>query len=220
VNRIRVRANGVHVESERVTIRARSAVVAVPPTVAGRIEYDPPLPGGRASLHEGMPPGTVLKALAFYDEPFWRDEGLNGFGITPDHPAGFTSDFTPPDGSPGVLAAFLWGRAADEVRRGDGAYRREAITGLLVRLFGEQASRLRDLHELDWLAEEWTRGCYAGLMPPDGWTRLGPDLRRAADPLHWAGSETSPVWMGYMEGAVRSGERVAEEILHRRARGP
>jgi len=33
--------------------------------------------------------------------------------------------------------------------------------------------------------------------------------------LHWAGTETSTVWTGYMEGAVRSGERAAQEILAR-----
>jgi monoamine oxidase len=30
--------------------------------------------------------------------------------------------------------------------------------------------------------------------------------------VHWAGTETSPVWMGYMDGAVRSGERAAREV--------
>jgi monoamine oxidase len=32
--------------------------------------------------------------------------------------------------------------------------------------------------------------------------------------IHWAGTETSTYWNGYMDGAVRSGERAAKEILN------
>ncbi len=30
--------------------------------------------------------------------------------------------------------------------------------------------------------------------------------------VHWAGTETSGYWVGYMDGAIRSGERVAREV--------
>lgn len=70
---------------------------------------------------------------------------------------------------------------------------------------------------MDWLAEEWTGGCYALLMPPHAWTEDGRALREPVGRVHWAGSETSDVWMGYMEGAVRSGERVAGEVLDRQS---
>ena len=41
----------------------------------------------------------------------------------------------------------------------------------------------------------------------------GPALRRPVGRSHWAGTETSTYWNGYMDGAVRSGERAASEVL-------
>ncbi len=53
---------------------------------------------------------------------------------------------------------------------------------------------------------------YGAHLGPGTWTGYGPLLREPEGPIHWAGAETSPVWNGYMDGAVRSGERVAAEI--------
>lgn len=61
--------------------------------------------------------------------------------------------------------------------------------------------------------EPWTRGCYGAHLPPGAWTQLGPALRPAVGRIHWAGTETADRWSGYIDGAIRSGERVAVEIL-------
>ncbi len=66
--------------ADGVVVRARRAVVAVPPTLAGRIAYDPPLPGYRDQLTQRVPMGAVIKCLAVYTEPFWRGDGLSGSG--------------------------------------------------------------------------------------------------------------------------------------------
>jgi monoamine oxidase len=50
-------------------------------------------------------------------------------------------------------------------------------------------------------------------MPPGTWTGFGPALREPVGPVHWAGSETATRWAGYMDGAVRSGERAAADVL-------
>ena len=84
----------------------------------------------------------------------------------------------------------------------------------LVRYFGEQASQPLDYIEQSWAEEEYTRGCYAGYMPPGVWSMYGPALRAPVGRIHWAGTETATVWNGYMEGAVQSGERAAAEILN------
>ena len=47
----------------------------------------------------------------------------------------------------------------------------------------------------------------AATCRPGAWTAYGPALREPIGPLHWAGAETATVWSGYMDGAVRSGER-------------
>jgi monoamine oxidase len=124
-----------------------------------------------------------------------------------------TFDNCPPGGSPGVLLGFLEGAQARRLARADQASRRQEVLSSFGRLFGPRALRPAAYIEQDWTAEEWTRGCYGAHFPPGTWTQFGPALRRPVGRLHWAGAETATVWSGYMDGAVRSGERAAAEIL-------
>jgi monoamine oxidase len=196
-----------------VSVRAKRAIVAVPPTLAGRIAYDPPLPALRDQLTQRMPQGSVIKTMAIYEEPFWRGQTLSGQGTSDVGPARVTFDNSPPDGSPGVLLGFLEGRFAREWAQRPAAERREAILAGHARLFGERAARPIDFVERVWADEEWTRGCYGCLMTTGGWTEYGRALREPIGRLHWAGAETATVWNGYMDGAVSSGERAAAEVL-------
>jgi monoamine oxidase len=195
------------------TVRAQRAIVAIPPTLAGRIAYDPPLPARRDQLTQRMPQGTVIKTMAIYERPFWREEGLSGQATSDVGPARVVFDNSPPDGSPGVLLGFLEGRLARQWGARPAAERREAILAGHARLFGERAARPERFIERVWAEEEWTRGCYGCLMTPGGWTEYGRALRAPIGPLHWAGAETATVWNGYMDGAVQSGERAAAEVL-------
>jgi monoamine oxidase len=195
------------------TVRARRAIVAIPPTLAGRIAYDPPLPARRDQLTQRMPQGTVIKTMAIYERPFWREEGLSGQATSDAGPARVVFDNSPPDGSPGVLLGFLEGRLARQWGARPANERREAILAGHARLFGERAARPERFVERVWAEEEWTRGCYGCLMTTGGWTEYGRALRAPIGPLHWAGAETATVWNGYMDGAVSSGERAAVEAL-------
>ena len=213
VRRIEHGPDGVTVESDGVAVRARRAIVAVPPALAGRIAYDPPLPGLRDQLTQRMPQGTVIKCMAVYDEPFWRDRGLSGQAITDEGPAKILFDNTPQSGSPGVLLGFLEGDRAREWGARPASERRDAVVGGFARIFGERAARPEQFVERVWADEEWTRGCYGCYMPTGGWTRYGKALREPIGVLHWAGAETAVVWNGYMDGAVRTGESTAADVL-------
>jgi monoamine oxidase len=215
VRTIRHAADGVTVEADRVTVRARRAIVAVAPTLAGRIAYDPPLPGFRDQLTQRMPLGTVAKCMAIYDEPFWRREGLSGQGTSDAGPVRLTFDNSPPEGSPGVLLGFLEGRRARELGRRPATERRAAVLDCFARLFGPRAAHPDAYVERLWAEEEWSRGCYGCHMPTGAWTSYGPALREPIGPLHWAGAEYATVWNGYMDGAVRSGETAVREALAR-----
>jgi monoamine oxidase len=215
VRTIRRGDHGVTVEADGATVRARRAVVAVAPTLAGRIAYDPPLPGFRDQLTQRMPLGTVAKCMAIYDEPFWRGEGLSGQGTSDAGPVKLTFDNSPPDGSPGVLLGFLEGRRARELGRLEAGERRAAVIDCFARLFGPRAARPDGYVERLWAEEEWSRGCYGCHMPTGAWTNYGPALREPIGPLHWAGAEYATVWNGYMDGAVRSGEAAASAVLKR-----
>jgi monoamine oxidase len=215
VRKVRWGDQGVTVEADGATVRARRAVVAIAPTLAGRIAYDPPLPGFRDQLTQRMPLGTVAKCMAIYDEPFWRGEGLSGQGSSDTGPVKLTFDNSPPDGSPGVLLGFLEGRHARELGRLGADERRTAVVDCFARLFGPRAGRPARYVERLWADEEWSRGCYGCHMPTGAWTAYGPALREPIGPLHWAGAEYATVWNGYMDGAVRSGEAAAGAVLER-----
>jgi monoamine oxidase len=205
--------DGVVVESDGVTVRARRAIVAVAPALASRIAYDPPLPGFRDQLTQRMPLGTVAKCMAIYEEPFWRQEGLSGQGLSDTGPIKLTYDNSPPGGSPGVLLGFLEGRRARELGRVPADQRRTAVVDCFARLFGPRAGKPDAYVERLWAEEEWTRGCYGCHMPTGAWTNYGPALRPPIGQLHWAGAEYAQVWNGYMDGAVRSGEAAAAEVV-------
>ena len=213
VRRIRDGEDGVTVESDTAAVRARRAIVAVAPALAGRIAYGPPLSGFRDQLTQRMPLGTVAKCMAIYDEPFWRLEGLSGQGTSDTGPVKLTYDNSPPDGSPGVLLGFLEGRHARELGRVPADQRRTAVVDCFARLFGPRAARPEGYVERLWADEEWSRGCYGCHMPTGAWTGYGPALREPIGRLHWAGAEYAMVWNGYMDGAVRSGRSVAREAL-------
>jgi monoamine oxidase len=215
VRKIGMGDHGVTVEADGAVVRARRAIVALAPTLAGRIAYDPALPGFRDQLTQRMPLGTVAKCMAIYDEPFWRADGLSGQGTSDTGPVKLTFDNSPPDGSPGVLLGFLEGRQARELGRLGVEERRAAVIDCFARLFGPKASSPIAYVERLWAEEEWSRGCYGCHMPTGAWTNYGPALREPIGPLHWAGAEYAAVWNGYMDGAVRSGEAAASAVLER-----
>jgi monoamine oxidase len=202
----------------RVTLRdgesvdGSHAVVTLPPTLAGRLEYRPALPSWRDQLTQRLPAGSVIKAFAVYDEPFWRADGLNGQVVSDEGPVKITFDNSPPSGRPGVLLGFFEAGDARRWARRDAADRRRALRECLVRYFGRRAEAMVDYVERDWSAEEFTRGCYGAHFTPGVWTGYGHALRTPVGRVHWAGAECSPVWNGYMEGAVRSGEATADEL--------
>jgi len=208
-----LQADGSGGEPGGLTVRARRAIVAIPPTLAGRIAYDPPLPARRDQLTQRMPQGTVIKTMAIYERPFWREEGLSGQATSDAGPARVVFDNSPPDGSPGVLLGFLEGRLARQWGARPAAERRNAVLAGHARLFGERAAEPERFIERVWAEEEWTRGCYGCLMTTGGWTEYGRALRAPIGALHWAGAETATVWNGYMDGAVQSGERAASAVL-------
>lgn len=210
-------ADGAAGETGGLVVRARHAIVAIPPTLAGRVAYDPPLPARRDQLTQRMPQGTVIKTMAIYERPFWREQGLSGQAAGDGGPARVVFDNSPPDGSPGVLLGFLEGRLARQWGARDAAERREAILAGHARLFGPEAARPGRFIERVWAEEEWTRGCYGCLMTTGAWTEYGRALREPIGPIHWAGAETATVWNGYMDGAVQSGERAAGEVLAARS---
>jgi monoamine oxidase len=213
VRRIVHARDAVTVIGDGTTVWAKRVVVAIPPPLAGRIAYEPALPGHRDQLTQRMPQGAVIKCMAIYDEPFWRADGLSGQATSDVGPAKVIFDNSPPDGSPGVLLGFLEGDRARQFTRVSQDERREAVVGTFRRLFGKRAASPERYVDKSWAEEEWTRGCYGCYLPTGGWTTYGDAIREPIGRIHWAGTETALRWMGYIDGAIRSGERVASEVV-------
>jgi monoamine oxidase len=213
VRQIRNGARGVSVVSDRINVRAKFAIVAVPPVLAGRIDYTPDLPPERDALSQRLPQGSLGKVAAVYDRPFWREQGLNGTALHLEGPVNAIFDDSPPDGSPGVLFGFVGGDAYRGFFPKSPADRRADVLRVFGDCFGAEAASPRDYFDTNWPAERWSRGGPVGIAGPGVYTALGPALRRPVGRIHWAGTETSTYWNGYMDGAVRSGERAAREVL-------
>jgi monoamine oxidase len=217
VSRIEVHGDKVTAITPAGQFEGREIIVTAPPLLAGRIEYEPALPPLREQLTQRTPMGSVIKCQVVYDEPFWRREGLCGQATGDGAGARVVFDNSPPDGSPGVLLAFLEGDEARRLGRESLAVRRQAVIGSLARYFGPRAANAELYLELDWQQEKWTGGCYGTLFGPNVWTRYGHALRTPVGPIHWAGTETATAWCGYMEGAIRSGGDAAQAVLARLA---
>jgi monoamine oxidase len=206
-------ADSVTVTGENFSYEAKKVVVAIPPTLAQRIDYEPLLPTARDQLTQRMFMGDVWKTFAIYDRPFWRDQNLNGLAASTDGYITVTFDNSPKDGSKGILMGFVLGHRAKAFAQLSPAQRQAEALDAFARFFGEQARQPLQYLDHNWATEEWSRGCYAGIMPTGAWTSVGKALRQPVGRIHWAGTETAEVWNGYMEGAIRSGERVVAEIL-------
>ena len=213
VRRIEHSGDRVRVTGPGFTAVGRRVVVAVPVPLAGRIQYDPVLPGARDQLTQRMTMGAAIKYLVLFDEPFWRNDGMTGLAISHTSPIRAVLDGSPPDGSPGVLTAFVTGPPARVLARMTGGERRALLLRQLVHYFGPRAGKPYDFIEQNWMAEQYTRGCYHAYAPPGLYTEFGPSLKQPIGRIHWAGAETVPVEFGSMSGAIYSGRRVATEIL-------
>jgi monoamine oxidase len=205
VSLVRRNEDSVEVLHEGGTVCGRHVVLALPPALAGRVRYAPKLPALRDQLTQQMPMGWVVKVHARYEEPFWRRDGLSGFALSLDEPVSLTYDNSPPDGRSGVLLGFFAGTHATEASLMPAEVRRRCALDCFAKYFGPRALEPAEYVELDWAAEEWSRGCYGGRLTAGSWTRYAQALREPVGRIHWAGAETSDVWNGYLDGAVRSG---------------
>lgn len=209
--------HGVTVTTPKGRWRAARVIVTAPPALAARIDYDPPLPALRDGLTQRLPLGSVIKVHVAYDRPFWRDQGLTGMVFSDRTDFGPWFDHSPQrnaegQGKTGGLVGFLAGDPARRWADRPADERRAQVLKDIAQFFGEPA-----LHPLAYLEEVWTRhplhrGGYVSAPGPGVLTAFGPALLDPVGRIHWAGTETAEAWVGYIDGAIRSGERAAAEV--------
>ena len=205
--------DGVRVATDKGEFEARFVIVAVPPGPIARIQFEPHLSAAHDGLHQRMPMGAIIKVAVAYAEPFWRKAGFSGQVATDDDTLGIVMDDVQDEGPP-VLLGFIEGPHALALSGAGKAVRKQKVIASLVRFFGPEAAEPIGYDDNDWMLEPWTHG-YVGAMPPGVMTRFGHALREPCGRVHWAGAETAVEWAGYIEGALRSGIRAAEEVALR-----
>jgi monoamine oxidase len=213
VRRIEQSASGVSVHSDGFVVNGRRVIVAIPPALASRIHYEPALPPLRDQLTQHMPQGSLMKFEAVYPTPFWRQRGLTGQVVSENGPVNVTFDVAPESGTPGIMMGFIGGHEARVWEQRSAADRRDAVLRQFAHFFGDEALSPREVVEFNWSTEVWNRGCPVAVLGPGTLIDFGAALRAPVDRIHWAGTETSTYWNGYMDGAVRSGRRAAAEVL-------
>jgi len=213
VRQITQDAKGVKVLLDKGRVSAKQVIVAIPPTLTARIDYEPLLPVLRDQLTQRAPMGSYAKVDVVYDQPFWREEGLTGQTVSLNGPVRVTFDSTPDEGGPGVLLGFIGGSDARAWYALSAEQRRQAVLENFTNYFGEKARNPLQYVENAWAEERFTRGDPVAGLGPGTLLDFGTALRAPVGRIHWAGTETSDYWVGYMDGAVRSGERAAAEVL-------
>ena len=213
VRSITATESGYVVAADGYSVQATDVIVAMSPPLAARIFYDPPLPSDRDKLTQRMFMGSLGKAIAVYDTPFWRDNNLTGQAVSDAGTTRATYDDSPEDGSYGALLGFI---EADEMRALNDATEEQIQTLVqqdFVNYFGPEAANVQEWVIQRWDNEVYSRGAPTALAGPGTLTRYGAALTQSFGGLHWAGTESSPYWTGYMDGAIRSGQRAAAEIV-------
>ncbi|RWP02432.1 MAG: flavin monoamine oxidase family protein [Mesorhizobium sp.] len=203
---------GVRLASAMGVVEARSALVAVPPMTASKLDFAPPLPAGLRRALGVWQSGAVIKVLVRYPSAFWRARGLSGVVMWRDLPGLFACDVSK-DNDHAALVVFVGGPLALRWRElGDTALRAEVTTRLKDAL-GTEAADMLDFSYRDWTHDRWSGGGYSDLIVDATATDTERIILAGAQPLHFAASELSPSFPGYIEGAVMAGRIAARKII-------
>jgi len=196
----------VEVHSNESVYTAKKVIIAMMPKDASRIEFKKPLSEARQNLQKNWAAASGTKVSIFYDKPFWRDSGFSGEARGRHFP--YMIDNSPEDKSCGILTGF----PTDRFMKQSNSTRIKLALREVESFFGPLAQKYTDYIETDWRNEQHISGCVSPL-PCGVLSSFGKALREPEGNIHWAGTETSKIWTGYMDGAIRSGERAANECI-------
>eukprot|EP00002_Diphylleia_rotans_P012778 TRINITY_DN2495_c0_g1_i1.p1 TRINITY_DN2495_c0_g1~~TRINITY_DN2495_c0_g1_i1.p1 ORF type:complete len:483 (+),score=80.38 TRINITY_DN2495_c0_g1_i1:45-1493(+) len=213
------------------SVHAARVIFATSHTILGRMQRGPGVFSvGKEQLQQRQFMGSIIKTLAIYERPYWREKGFSG-EVVGDASTISGPGFNAFDDSLPIVAAdegvaadgtalqpaivlFLNGQRARESSEAQTSEeRREAVVRQLARWFGPEMLSPVEYVECDWVADAYARGCPVGCWPTGLLAAHAHTLRRPERCFHYAGTETAQAYQGFMEGAVEAGQRAAKEIL-------
>jgi monoamine oxidase len=191
-------------------LRASRIILAIPFSTLRRIEIRPPFSTEKLKVVRELPYFPATRFLLQSRSPFWQESSLNGSART-DQPAEIWDCTYDLPGSRGILGATVGGALGRQLAD---VTREEAVkigTDLVVKTFTGLRRTFEKGVAYRWARDPWARGAFA-IFSPGQMTSMMSDIARAEGRVHFAGEHTSS-WMGWMEGALQSGERAANEVL-------
>ncbi len=204
--------DAVIVLTDQDRFEAKRVIIAAAPPLASRIVYHPSLPANRDQFTQRAPMGSSIKVHAVYPSAFWREKGLSGQVISADDDVSLAVDNSPSNGKPGIIAGFLEGNEARRWSEKSEAELKQMVLESFVKYYGPEAGSPIAFYTTNWDQEPWSRGCFTSVLPPGVWTGFPNAVRKPVGRIHWAGTETATEWYAYMDGAVSSGKRAADEV--------
>ncbi|MFB2580187.1 flavin monoamine oxidase family protein [Herbiconiux sp. P15] len=205
--------SGVRALTADHAVSARFAIVAVPPNLYNRIDYVPALPRLRQQMAQHQSLGLVIKVHATYETPFWRAAGLSGTAFSPYQIVHEAYDNSNHGETRGTLVGFVSDEKADALFRLSAEERKERILSSLAAYYGPEAMNPSVYYESDWAAEEWTQGAYAASFDLGGLTRYGALQLEPVGAVRFGTSDLAAEGYQHVDGAIRVGKRLADEIL-------
>ncbi|MGO1545338.1 MAG: flavin monoamine oxidase family protein [Gulosibacter sp.] len=199
--------------ADHVTVRARHAILAIPPNLYSRIQYEPALPRTQQIAHQHHSMGLVIKVHAAYDRPFWRDKGLSGTGFGVGNIVQEVYDNSNHGEERGTLVGFVVDVTAERMWNLPEEERKTTILRSLADYLGEEAMNPVAFYLSDWGAEEWTRGAYACSYDLGGLSRWGAVQNQPVGPIFFASSDIQGIGYQHVDGAVRIGADTAQRIV-------
>lgn len=216
------------------TFKARKVITSVPPPVLRNITFQPPLPLAKQLLLDSYNYGFYQKVMVVFKSPFWVEKGFCGLTQSFRGPAAVVRDTSSPVDKKWILTCFMAGKYALEWSKKEKEEREAALLDRIVAFYDSPHARteLVEFVTLPWSDEEFSGfGCPSPSLPPGVLSTVGHAIREPFQDVHFVGTETAGMcsalcsmlgdtadffveeWKGYMEGAVRSGERGAGEVI-------
>ncbi|HYV04840.1 MAG TPA: NAD(P)/FAD-dependent oxidoreductase [Blastocatellia bacterium] len=191
------------------TITADRVICTIPFPVLKDIEI-PSLPEDKAQAIRDLKLTPVTRTYQQFRKRVWEQAGLSGYGITDLEIQNTYSPTLQQLGSRGILTAYTGGqRAIDLAAMSEGDRQ-----SFVLRKMGNVFSNLNNSYQSGvshiWQEDQFARGAFTYFEPGQMATLL-PLAQRAEGRIHFAGEHTS-VWHGWMNGALESGNRAADEV--------
>lgn len=211
VTDIKQDANGVRVIANGDAFKADYAVVTTSLPAMRNISFSPELPAKKAKATAELNYGSHTKVMLQYSKRFWLDRNLGG-DTASDLPIGWTWEATDQQaGTSGILIAYTSGKNADANRFATEAEMIADMRSQVAQMYPESKNLFIKAEVQSWNRETWTQGGYTAYGPGQV-TQFWGVFKKPFGKVYFAGEHTDNLYPGYLEGAIRSGKRVARQI--------